>query len=288
VAWLEDSPEGPPGGVDNPSPDRVDWDALDYGEAWGGSAVFEFPVCNGHVAVGGRWWGEWEDDATEFGTLASTPFPGGQPDVSDRADVTMESEATLWDVDLMYWRKGCGCVEWGFGVRYVRFEEESEFSVPFGPPEPTSAVIGGEVTSALRLPAEASMDLLALQLGVRGERSLSPCFDVAGELKVFGGWKHTEREADIIQPPVKGPSLEGGSQEDDEFGWGLSVELMAKWRLGCNWSLVAGWGAIVLFDVPRAYQLVDVSFTESGSIGPADSEETVFAQRLFLGVEIDF
>jgi hypothetical protein len=285
VAWLEDGPEGPPGGVESPDPEPADWDALDYEEAWGGSVALEVPVCSGHVRVGGRWWGQWEDDATEFGSIGESTVPGGQTGTLGRFDVAYESEATLWDVDLMYWRRGCGCIEWGVGVRYVRFEEESEFSFDIGETAvvPGVAGPGPAPTTEVRVPAEADTGLLALQLGVRGERNLSSCLGVAGELDVFGGWKHTEREVGFTGGP-----FEGGSQEDDEFGWGLSVEVALKWRLGCNWSLVAGYGAIVLFDVPRAYQLADFSNFSSGSVGPADSEETLFAQRLFVGLELDW
>ena len=57
-------------------------------------------------------------------------FPGGPPDVSPTFLVGYEAESTLWGIDLDITREvvcsGCLRAGWGFGVRYIGFDDRED------------------------------------------------------------------------------------------------------------------------------------------------------------------
>jgi hypothetical protein len=276
---MVDGPEGPPGGVSSGLADAIDWDSLDYGLAFGGSASFEWKHgCCGSTRVRGTYWGTWDDSDTVTGTLGATPFPGGPVQVSPVFAVDLSSEATLWDADVMFWRPvcrtPCSLVEIGIGARFVSFSEDSTFTFPQG-------------AATATMDAEADNLLLAVQIGARAERCVTRCLSVFGEADAFVGWRHTEREVAAIG--LLGPApIVGGSATDDGVGFGFSGELGLRWHVSRCWSVVGGYGFMLLFDQARGFELADFSNTLSLDLGPTGETSTLFAHRLFLGVELSF
>ncbi len=290
ASLLMPGPEGAPGGVPSGLPNAIDWDSLDYDVAFGGRLAYEWRALRSWTArVSGTFWGSWSDTATVNGTLGARTAAGAAVTPSATMDVPLDSEATLFDVELSLWRPcvstSCWCAAWGFGLRYVNFHEESTFSFP----QATPPVVGGPpgVATTATTAAEATNLLLAAQvlgrLGLCLTRDVDLTVDVAG----FLGWRHTKSE---VTPSgfVGAAVVTGGTVEEDALGFGFAADVALRWKVCPSWSLRAGYGVIALFDQARAYELADFSHTGNGNLGPKVSEDTVIAHRVFLGVEFDF
>jgi hypothetical protein len=277
AAMILDEPEGPPGLVSSGQPNAVDWNVLDYGVAFGGRAAFETHAFGSWVArVEGTWWGTWDDSDTVTGTLGATTTPGGAVNPSPTFAVGLESEATLWDAQVSFWRpltaNPCSCWAWGWGVRYTSFNEESTHTFPGIGAAPVTVILTGE----------ADNTLFAAQLAVRAGWCLNECWSLTLDLAGFAGWRHTEREVRVTNIAAT-----GGTAEDDDFGFGFEAQVAARWKLSSSLSLRFGAGALGLFDQARGYQLVDFTHTGNANFGPAESEEFVLAYRAFAGIEWD-
>lgn len=280
VALLDD-PEGPPTGIAPGTPTAVDWDSLSYGLAIGGHAAYEWKAgCDWVARVGGTWWGNWSDDEVVNGNLAGRN-PNGGLSVSPLFDVPLESEATLWEAEVSLWRTctttPCWCAAWGWGLRYVSFEEESSFSFPAG-----TAALSTALTET-----EASNTLLAAQLLGRVGWCLNSRWDFTIEAAGFAGWRHTETD---VVPTWPAPSPPATHEEADEFGFGFAAELALRWKVCPSWSIRGGYGMIALFDQARSTELVEFGVLSPGApiTSTTASEDTVLVHRLFLGVEFNF
>lgn len=285
LSMLTPDPEGAPGRVRSTLPTAIDWSSLEYGLGFGGRVAYEWPVlCSWTARLGGTFWGSWKDDATVTGNLAATDVPGGAVNNSPTFAVPLRSEATLWDLSVGVWRPcaatSCWCAAWGLGLRYVSFHEESSYGFP---------VVGGiaaPVTTLTNLAAESTNTLLAAQLMARVGWCLNRAWDFTVDVAAFAGWRHVENE--VVPTGFTAPTPTGGKVEDDKFGFGFEVELALRWKVCRSWSVRGGYGLLALFDQSRAYQLVDFSHTGNLNLGPATSEDTLLAHRLFVGVEFNF
>ena len=274
LAWVNGL-EGPLS-VPSGDPAEVTWDGLDYGETWGGRIAYHAPLGTWTLTVGGTFWGEWNDDAQQVGTLASSPTPGGTPSVSPTFLVGYEAESTLWGVDLDVTRdilcSRCLSAGWGFGVRTVGFDEDVLYSFnPVGGPP------GG---------AQAAVDnrLFALQAVGYATWRLGSHLELRARGAVFAGWQHQEVEVlrtTLLPPP-------GPRTEDDGFGFGTELEIEARWRLSRCWSIGIGYGALFLLDQARGEQAIGLDETNSGLTQARIVEDNILAHRVFLGVTFEF
>jgi hypothetical protein len=274
IAWINGL-EGPLT-VASGDPAQVTWDGLDYGATWGGRVAYHAPLGSWTLTVGGTFWGEWDDEAQQVGTLAASPFPGGPPDVSPTFLVGYEAESTLWGIDLDITREvvcsGCLRAGWGFGVRYIGFDEDVLFSFT----QPVAAPGGAQ--------AEADNRLLALQAVGYAAWRLGGNLELRARGAVFAGWQH--QEVDVLRTTILPPP--GPTAEDDTFGFGAELEIEARWRLSRCWSIGIGYGAIFLLDQARGEQAIGLDETNSGLTLPRIVEDDIFAHRVFVGLTFEF
>ena len=248
ASMLTPDPEGPLGFPGS----TVTWDSLEYDIAIGGRVAYTHPFNDWDVTLAGTWWGQWEDDSAG-----------------------LSEEATLWDLNLTattpFYCTPCFTADWGFGLRYLRFEEEASFTILTG-------VIAVFVNS---FASDIDNSLLAPELTVGGTWKLSPSFDVTARASVFAGWMRREGEMSSTTAALVDPT-----GEEDDFGWGGELEVAARWHLGCNWSVSVGYGLLVLGNVTRAHESFD--FSGGADVGPVFTDETLLVHRAFVGIGVDF
>ena len=272
-AWVNGL-EGPLT-VPSSAADQVVWDPLDYGMSLGGRVAYHWAWGRHTATVGGTYWGAWEDEHTTLGTLAASDVPGGVPNISPVFTVQFEAQTRLYgveaDLSSDWVCTPCFRAGWGYGLRYMRFEEEGTFTFIQGGPPPSQGH------------ADVDNSLLAAQLCAHAAWRLGDRLELRARGAAFAGWLRQQVEVTSSNFIPPGPDA-----EDDSFGFGGELEIEARWRLRCNWSLGVGYGLLVLFDQARAEQAFDLSQTNTGVAPGRIDEDTIFAHRVFVGVTFDF
>ena len=54
-----------------------------------------------------------------------------------------------------------------------------------------------------------------------------------------------------------------------------------------RWSLVAGYGVLAVGPVARAFEALDFSNVATSDLGPVFTSDTLFLQRVFVGLSVD-
>lgn len=267
--------------LDSGRDDQIRWDSVDYEPEIGVRVAWTFPWSCWDATLAGTYWGSWEDDQTEFGTLAFTGFPGGPQSIGGVFFVPLHEESTLWDVNLTFtkaWHcSPCFTSRWGFGARYFNFEEEASYSfLTGGNPGP---VLTGTFAS------DIDSELFAAEAVVEGVWTLSDSWDVVARGSVFAGWMHREGEMSSVNVT---PPITGTTSENDDLGFGAEVEAALRWHPSPCWSVSVGYGLLILANVTRAHESFDLSNFDTLDIGPVFSDDTLLVHRVFLGVAFDF
>jgi hypothetical protein len=279
LAMLTPDPEGIVT-VDTGAPGQTTWDDLDYDPEIGGRVAFTFPWTCWDVTIAGTWWGSWEGDHTTSGTtLTSTPVPGGPFNTSPPFDVVLHEEATLWDVNLVFMKawtcSPCFNSRWGFGARWLHFDEEASFEFPVGVVALTTGSFASDIDN----------DLIAAELVAEGVWKLSGCWDFLARGSVFAGWMHREGEMSAVNIT---PPITGASDEQDDFGFGGELEIALRWHPSACWSLSLGYGLLALGNVTRAHEAFDFSNAGVLDIGPVFEDDLLLVHRVFVGVGFNF
>lgn len=277
VSVLTPDPEG--GIAVDLGGDPARWDPLEYDPEIGGRVAFTFPWSRWDVTIAGTWWGRWEDDATDFGSLTSTQFPGGPPGINPPDNVQLHEEATLWDVNLTFMKawycSPCFTSRWGFGVRYLHFDEEADFTFAAIGPAPVFSTIQSDIDN----------DLLAAELVAEGVWKLSGCWDFLARGSVFAGWMRRKGEISVVNAPI---TLTGATDDRDDFGYGGELELALRWHPSGCWSISVGYGVLLLGPVTRGHDSMDFENSAANDFGPVFNDDTLLVHRVFLGVGFDF
>jgi hypothetical protein len=272
-AMLTPDPEGPLGLAGS----TASWDSIEYGVAIGGRVAYTRPLGGWDATLGATWWGKWDDDSSTSGTSVSTATPGGAPAVAVLGASALHEEATLWDVNLTltkpFYCTPCFTADWGFGLRYLRFEEDASFTTVTGVIALFINTFDSEIDNAL----------LAPELVVSGTWKLNSSWDVTARASAFAGWMH--RSGDIAS---SGGALVSPSDTSNDVGFGGELEVTARWHLNCSWSVSVGYGLLVLGNVTRGHEAFDFSRTASGDFGPVFADDTLLVHRAFIGIGLDF
>jgi hypothetical protein len=277
LATLSPDPEGVLT-LDSGTPGQARWDALAHDEEIAGRVVLTWARACGEVTLSGTWWGSWQDEGPTAGTLASRANPAAPLNVTSSTGVGLRADASLWDASLGITRTMCPvpCLEvaWGGGVRYLHFGEEASFLFPTTVPPENAAVFTAELSSGL----------LAVEATARGTWRFAPRLALTVRGSAFAGWmRRSGRLATVnVNPP---PALAGA--HDDDLGWGAEAEVSLRWQVGSCWSVSAGVGALWVGPVARAFEAYDFSNVASSDLGPLFSDDTLFLQRVFVGLALD-
>jgi hypothetical protein len=270
VSLLTEDPEGLVS-ADSGTPGQLRWDDVDYDVAFGGRVAWTFPWDCWDVTVAGTWWGSWDGDAQSTGSLAASQVPGGPLQVSPQLPFGLSEEATLWDVNLTFTKpfvcKPCFTAEWGWGVRYLRFDEQSRFTF-----DPTSYV-----------DMDIENGLLAAEGVVTGTWRLSSCWDVRAGLSLFAGWMH--RSGTVTQPAA--PGLFDPERDEDDVGFGGEIEAALRWHPSSCWTLSLGYGLLALGNVTRGHDALDAERQGTLDFGPIFRDDVILVHRVFLGIGLD-
>jgi hypothetical protein len=256
--------------------DPARWDGLDYGIGIGGRVAWTNPLGDWDLRTAGTFWGLWSETTSDFGTLSSTTVPGGPPGTSGPFDVGLHSHALLWDLDVTlekpWYCSPCFTSSWGFGLRYLRFDETAEFRFP----DRGGSAVEGDVDNGL----------LAAEGVITGTWKLSSRWDLRGRASVFAGWMHKAGTLTFNNPPPGVATVTEG--DDDDLGFGGELEIAARWHMNSCWSLSAGYGLLVLGNVTRGHESIDSANTVArGGPGIVFPNDTLLVHRVFLGLEFD-
>jgi hypothetical protein len=278
LATLTPDPEGVLT-LDSGTPGQARWDSADYDAQYGGRVAVTWPQRgDGQTSFAATWWGRWQDTEVTNGTLASTAMPGDPLNVTSATPIGLRAEADLWDARLVTMRPiraaRCFDVAWGWGVRYLRCEEEAAFLFPTSVPPENAAVFA----------ADTANGLLAAELTARGTWQFAARLSLTASASVFGGWmRQSGRLSTVnVNPP---PAV--SSDHEDAFGFGAEAEVALRWRVDTRWSLTAGYGVLLVGPVARAFEAFDFSNVASSNLGPVLTEDTLVLQRVFVGVGLD-
>jgi hypothetical protein len=275
ASFLTPEPEGTAFVDFGPDPAR--WDGIDYGIGFGGRVAWTNPLGDWDLRAAGTLWGWWSETGSDFGTLTSTPVPGGAPTTVGPQDLGLHTQAVLWDVAVTLekpWScSPCFTSTWGFGVRYLRFDENSD--VRF-------VDIGGPARSV-----ETKIDngLLAAEVLATAEWKLSGSWSLRARASAFAGWMRRDGEQEFKNP---GGATAFHEASDDDLGFGGELELSARWHVNSCWSLSAGYGLLVVGNVARGYEGLDsANVTANQGPGVLLSDDVLLVHRVFVGVEFD-
>jgi hypothetical protein len=264
---------------------QFDWEDLDYEAAIGGRLGVRYAMDGQDwIFLKGTWYGTWDDSASSVGVFGFRPGLDrpGDPVASNPVAGTMDSEATAWGIEAAYqgelFCRECLRTDLILGARYFRFEEDSRVDFADAP-------IGNFTDPAFVL-SEATTQFLGLEVGGVAHWDVTPCVELYGLAKVFGGW--VRREADVSDQSLFAGGLHSSSDDEDALEWGAELEIGFRWRFVRHFTLTGGYNLFVLDGVQRAYDAMDFSESTSGAVQTRMSEDEIFLHSLFLGVAFDF
>jgi hypothetical protein len=285
ASWFS-SPDGHLGVLVAGNPDDIDWGGLDYPVAFGGRATISYRYdAPSRIELRGTYWGSADDSSTESGFFGSSTGAGGVGDLSREVEADMETEAEMWGVELNWWTEvactGRTRVDVGFGLRYVRFEEEATVDfTTIGPPGPLFPVADGFVTS------EVVNQFFGAQVGVAMHIDASQCleFYVSGK----GMFGQIDRDVDVNDDSIFAGGPHSSDSSDDELVFGVDFELGFKWRITPRIAVTGGYNMFFLDDVQRAEDAMDFGFSTTGAVQARQNPDQLSVGSLFLGVSFNF
>ena len=78
------------------------------------------------------------------------------------------------------------------------------------------------------------------------------------------------------------------SEGDDEFVFGLNLDLSAAWHLTPHLAIVGGYDLLFLDNVQRAEDGMDFSNSNSGAVQATQNPDQLVIHSLFLGITFSF
>jgi hypothetical protein len=232
--------------------------------------------------VRGTYYGKWSSTASDTGTFAFAPGPGGVGGAIAPNATTFDSSAEAYGGELNWMTElSCeGSTRWNalLGVRYFRFDEDlsaGNWAAPFGGFGP-GTFAGSSVENAF----------LGLQLGGSMQRDLCNSVTFSAGLKGLLG--NMNRKAAVTDTSFFAGGTHAASNEDDEIVWGADVELALKWRLTSRIALTGGYNFFMVDGVQRADKAMDFTKSTSGAIQVQTATDQVTIHSLFFGVNFNF
>jgi hypothetical protein len=286
ATWFS-SPDGPLGEDVAGNTDPLDWNDIDYGTTFGGRVTLSYRYdALQRIEVRGTYWGTVDESSSREGFFGATPGDDGTGDVSRGVLADMESEAEMWGAELNWWGEvsctGRTRVDVGFGLRYVRFEEEAnvDFETVIGAPPGPFPVADGFVTS------EALNQFFGAQGMVAVHIDASHCLEFYASGKGLFG--QMSRDIDVSDDSIFAGGPHSSDISDDEFVFGVDFELGFKWRLSPHLAITGGYEMFFLDGVQRAEDAMDFSRSTTGAVQAVQETDQIVTHSLFLGLSINF
>lgn len=274
--------EDPSGILGEPLPAGVTpfrWGAHVYDGAFGLRFTVGFRAGLNRWEGRGTYWGSWDDRSRQTGQFGFRPAPGGALALSPAgASASLSNETRAWSGELNWWRtldcNDCWHISAGLGARYLRIDDEALARnwVGLAP----NSFLQGEVENRF-LGAQLLGDLRMFA---------SPSFEIGMTLKVLLGAMGRdlqERDTSI----VTGGATLNAVREESGFAWGLEGEIGVLYRLTPRLGVRAAYTILVLDQVGRAEDTLDLAQAATGSVQLFDRADIAVLHALFVGLRID-
>jgi hypothetical protein len=286
ATWFS-HPDGQLGEIVAGNTDPLDWNDVDYGTTFGGrvTASYRYDAPT-RIELRGTYWGTVDESSTTSGFFGATPGALGTGDLSRGVLADMETEAEMWGVELNWWGEvsctGRTRVDVGFGLRYVRFDEEArvDFETIIGAPPGPFPVADGFVAS------DVQNTFFGAQVMIAAHIDASQCLEFYASGKGLFG--QMNRDIDIADDSIFAGGPHSASLSDEEFVFGIDFELGLKWRITPRLAITAGYELFILDGVQRAEDAMDFSQSNSGAVQARQTPDQVVTHSLFLGLSINF
>ncbi len=265
---------------------HLKWNDVDYDGELGGRVGVSYRVePQSRIEFVGTYYGSPEASDAQQGQFAARPGVTGLGDISRIVDATFTSDAETWGAELNWWTelscKGHWRMDAGLGARYLSFEETARVDFVTSPlfvgPFPVADgfvnslaendFYGGQLCLAAHYDADCRFEFGASLKALFGsiDRNLTVSDD-----SIFAGGGHTAREG------------------DDEFVFGLNLDLSATWHVTPHVAILAGYDLLFLDNVQRADDGMDFSQSNSGAVQAEQNPDQLVIHSLFLGVTFTF
>jgi hypothetical protein len=274
---------GPKGSVGVPpgTGSGLVWDVLPYPVGYGVRALgaYHLGPCD-RVELGGAYYGTWDGSRQVQGDLGTQNDPGGPVNVAAGVTGTLAAESQVWDAEGTWWRRlgyrecgGYSPCTWlgvGAGLRYLRLNEDAR----------------GAFRNAQAVPftfdADATNQFFAVQLGGRAEAVLAPRFTLGLTVMALAG--AVDRKVSVSDFGVFSPGPNGATDQATGFGWGVDVDLSARWQVSRCWYVSVGYQFLFVDEVQRAWDALDFSRGGTGAVQARRATDSLLLNSLFLGI----
>jgi hypothetical protein len=282
ASWFS-GPDGMLGELVAGLDDPIEWNDIDYPVAFGGRLTVSYRYeAQTRVELRGTYWGEADETSSVDGFFGALPGAGGDGDISRPVTADMESEAELWGIELNWWTEvscsGHTRVDVGFGFRYVSFEEIAR--VDF-----TTLDVGPFPIADGFVESEVQNDFIGVQAMIAGHIDLSQTFEIYGSAKGLFG--QIDRDVDVTDDSIFAGGTHSASVSDDEFVFGVDLELGFKWRISSRLAITGGYELFFLDGVQRAEDAMDFSRSDTGAVQATQATDQIVVHSLFLGLSIN-
>lgn len=263
---------------------QLNWNGVDYDGVLGGRLTFSYRFeCESRVELRGAYYGNPDADARDAGFFAARPGDDGLGDISRPVNSSFQSDAELFSAEFNWWTelKCSGHWRWdaGLGIRYISFDEDARVDfVTTGPG--VFPVDNGFVRS------EVKNRFIGMQAMFATHADISENFEFFGSLKAMFG--SIDREIDVTDLDIFAGSFHSASIDDDEFVFGLDVELGFKWRLSRCIGVGLSYNLLFLDNVQRGEDAFDFSQSNSGAVQARQAPDQLVVHSIFFGVNFNF
>lgn len=269
---------------------HLDWNDVDYAGEFGafGAISYRFEPQS-RIEFVGTYYGSPDDANTQSGQFAARPGVTGLGDISRPVDANFDSEAETWSLELNFWTElacnGHWRIDTGIGARYVSFDETAHVDFTTTGPGPfpvadgfvnseaSNDFIGGQICFAVHYDAEFGCDCPSQ-------------WEFGASLKALFG--SINRDLTVTDDSIFAGGPHTSSEDDDEFVFGVNLDLTAKWKITPHIAVFAGYDLFFLDNVQRAEDGMDFSNSNSGAVQASQSPDQLVIHSLFLGVTFTF
>lgn len=263
---------------------QLSWENIDYDGQFGARLTVSYHYePESRVELRGTYYGNPDANDRDAGFFAARPGASGLGDISRPVNASFEADAEMWSIEFNWWTElNCsGHWRWdaGLGFRYVSFDENAQVDfVTTGPG--TFPVDNGFVR------AEVTNDFIGAQAMVAAHADISDAMEFYGTLKAMFG--SIDRKIDVSDVDIFAGGAHRASIDDDEFVFGLDVEIGLKWRLSRCLGLGLGYNMLFLDNVQRAEDSFDFGQSNSGAVQARQATDQLVTHTLFFGVSFNF
>ena len=265
---------------------HLNWNGVDYdGELCGRLGIAYRVEPQSWVEFVGTYYGSSDGSDAEQGQLGARPGATGIGDISRVVDASFASDAETWGLEFNWWTelacKGRWRIDAGLGARYLSFEETAHVDFTTSP-----AFVGPFPIADGFVDSFAENKFYGGQLCLAAHWDADCRWELGASLKALFG--SIDRNLTVTDDSVFAGGLHSAREGDDEFVFGLNLDLSATWHLTPRVAILGGYDLLFLDNVQRAEDGMDFSQSNSGAVQARQDPDQLVIHSLFLGVVFTF